>query len=565
MKARTLLLLLVILAIGGALRLWRFGSIAPTNCDEASYLRHARFMATVARKAVGCEVPIIAPEKQGIWKYVRKSDWSEKPCWLHSAFMAVPMIFWGANDAAGALVNLFFSLAAVLVVWALARALLASPGADPARRSFTDLCSLAAAGLLAVCFYWFLYSRGFWAEVDGAFFVLVSCYLLRVAIRPSRTSLPLLLSAGSAAALAVLCHYRLLFVIGPLALVAALWAGKRTWWKAAAGTIAGFAGVILVAAGVLRMAAVFASGGVPFTGLLGALMERYFPQAGGIEQKGFQPGNLLAYGWYFLRNAGVAMTLLCLVGFVGILRAGPEEKRNMISVVVFLMIPLFVLVFQIWVVARALVVAVPFACLLAGYGLATLWRSAGRLRVFAALLVLGTLLENLPPDLRFARNEMGHNKVAEFLRREKVQCVYTDRQGGITYEWYAPELRFEPFSALENAAEPPRLVSAVAIFDAQKWHTYPVRRKQITRLEERIAGENGRPVASVPNLTTAWREFLMDGTQAHSLRAMRDCVQQAQGSDIGTIRVYKLGGTAGGRVHGKGNDSDEALNNHSGL
>ncbi|MGQ9662656.1 MAG: ArnT family glycosyltransferase [Kiritimatiellia bacterium] len=550
MKKGSVFWLLGILAVGAVLRLWRFGAIAPTNSDEASYLRHARFMAILARKAVGVPVPVIAPERSGIWKYVRKEDWSEKPCWLHSAFMAVPMTFLGANDAAGALINLLFGLAVPLLAWSLTRDLLADANQDKGTQWISELSALAAAGLLAVCFYWLLYSRGFWAEADGAFFVLLSFYVLRKAFRPERRSFTLLLCAGAIAALAVLCHYRLLFVVGPLTLLAVIWSGKHGRWKLVLVVLVGFAGVILIAAGMLRLAAIFASGGIPFTGLIGALRERYFPRAGGVEQKGFQPGNLLAYGWYVVRNLGLCTSVLFLVGLLALLQTRGEERKNFLGVALFSLVPFVVLIFQIWVVARALVVAVPFACILASYGVATLCRTADRanpprqfsLRVLVFVLLVGAAIENLAADLRLVRNEMGHKRVVEFLRREKLRHAFANPESAITYGWYGPELIFKPLYKLKNLSVRELAADCVAIFDAQKWHSYPQHRQWLSQLEERIAREAGPPACVVPNLTTAWPEFLMDGTQTHSLRGLRGSVEQARNSDIRAIRVYKLGG-----------------------
>lgn len=544
--------LLGILAVGAVLRLWRFGAIAPTNSDEASYLRHARFMAILARKAVGVPVPVIAPEKSGIWKYVRKEDWSEKPCWLHSAFMAVPMTFLDANDAAGTLINLLFGLAVPLLAWSLMRDLLADANQDKGTQWISELSALAAASLLALCFYWLLYSRGFWAEADGAFFVLLSFYLFHRALRSVRRFFQLVCCAGATAALAVLCHYRLLFVSGPLTLLAAIRSGQNRRWKAAVGVLAGFVGVILVAAGALRLAAVFASGGIPFTGLIGALMERYFPGSGGVEQKGFQPANLLAYGWYLVRNLGLCTSVLFLVGLLALLRASGEERKNFLGVALFSLVPFVVLIFQIWVVARALVVAVPFACILASYGVATLCRTADRanpprrfsLRFLVFVLLVGAAIENLAADLRLIRNEMGHKRVVEFLTREKLRHAFANPESAITYGWYGPELIFEPLYKLEDTSATHLAADSVAIFDAQKWHSYPQHRQWLSQLEERIAREVGPPVLVVPNLTAAWPEFLMDGTHTHTLRGMRGSIEQARDSNIKTIRVYKLGGPA---------------------
>ena len=113
--------LLLILAAGLALRVMRFDAIAPTNSDEGSYLKHARLMVTVMKMGAGVNVPVVDAGKEGIWRYVRKQDWSAKPCWLHSFLMALAMLAFGVGDGAGALVNVVFSLAAVVAVYLIAR------------------------------------------------------------------------------------------------------------------------------------------------------------------------------------------------------------------------------------------------------------------------------------------------------------------------------------------------------------------------------------------------------------------------------------------------------------
>ncbi|MCX7592018.1 MAG: hypothetical protein N2255_10375 [Kiritimatiellae bacterium] len=541
------LLTVGILAVAAALRLWNFGSIAPVNSDEATYLWQARFIATLGRKALGLEVPVVAPEQRGIWRHVRKSDWSEKPCWLHTAFMAIPMLFLGPSDATGAVTNIFFALGGVFLTLVVARRLFIPEGpAVPAEvRRVGELSALVAAVLLALSFYWLLYSRGFWAEVDGTFFVLCAFYLLCRGSLFGHTRLLVLVLTGVTSAVAVLCHYRLLYVIGPVTLIAAIWTGRKTWPVAVVAVLVGFIASLLLAAGVLRLIARLAGEGVPFTGLLGALRERYFPAPGGVEQKGFQPANLHAYGWYFVRNMGIGVSILVMAGLTCLTAGGAAKTKRAVAGAALLAIaPFLVLIFQVWVVARAIVVAVPFVCILAGYGFGSVWRltgcSAVMARVLVILMLLGAVAENLVADIRLIRNRMGHKVVAEFLQRENPPLVYADRESAIIYGWYAPELRYEDLRALEQATVPEPPVGACVVFDAQKWHTYPARRKRVTRLEAELALKSEH-VLSVPNLTTAWREFLLDGTQAHSLRAMLESVKKAaEAGDFSTIRVYRL-------------------------
>jgi hypothetical protein len=57
---------------------------------------------------------------------------------------------------------------------------------------------------------------------------------------------------------------------------------------------------------------------------------------------------------------------------------------------------------------------------------------------------------------------------------------------------------------------------------------------------ERQVGQRAPPVMTFPNLTTAWPEFLLDGTQAHNLKSMLESVDKTDPRDITSIRIYEL-------------------------
>ena len=597
-----MILLTVVMLLGLGLRGWHFGRIAPSNPDEAMYLRQGRFMKTLALKTVGVDVPVVDATKEGIWQYVRKSDWYDKPCWLHSAFIAGWMLVLGETDAAGAANSLLFSMATVVLVYLVGR------------RIQGAVAGLVSALFLSVSGYWLLYSRSMWAEVDSTFFVLLAFFLLLQAgkggnfdVRRSMfdvrcSILPFL--AGASAALAVLCHYRLLYIIAPLGAVAVLTAargprdlgsreketdGKRRcgsisrscrasrpgtgvpdWFVAAivrcALLLLGFVGVLCVVAGILRLAAMAIGPDAPFSGLIGALLERFAPQPGGVKQTGFQPGNALAYLYYLVRNSGWAVALAALAGIASLRRSYSHSPSRQSSgagpVCLMLVFPLLVLCAQMWVVARAGAVMIPFWCLLGGVGVGWLAEVGDRRLALnrarralvhgsevggrrsevggrwawgvAVLVIVVAAGENLALDVRIGRNEMGHRRVAAFLVAAEPGRLYADPESMVLYNWYAPGLAGGNLHALDSVASGDHVV-----FDAQKYHTYPESTARITALERGIA-QRADQVLSVPNLTTLWPEMLLDGTQAHSLRDMRASLRNAAGGDITSIRVYRL-------------------------
>ena len=575
-KTVHMLALGAVLLLATGLRVTRFDAMAPSNSDEASYLRHARFMATMARKLGGASVPVVAADAEGVWRYVRKDDWSAKPCWLHSGFMAGSMLLFGVGDAAGAGVNVVFSL---LAVWLCYLA---------GRRIHGPAVGLISALFLAVSFYWLLYSRGMWAEVDGVAFVLLAFVLLLPAKklplwrnpglesnwqricnafqhptsniqRPTPNVCPgsvgrwmlsvgcWMFIAGATAGLGVLCHYRLLFIIAPLGLVTIMLSSPRAWLPRLVLLAAGFFGVIALAAGLLRLVFVVSGVEAPFTGLIGALLERYLPGGSGVEQKGMQLSNVFPFGYYVLRNQGWAMFLLTIVGTaVSIVNLG-YDRRNA-AVLGMVIVPLGVLCLQVWVVARAASVLIPFVCLLGGLGAVTVWRLGEALtpprrrlvQAAAAVLVCVAMAGNLRADARLIRNRMGHEEAARRLTEAGAGVVYVDPESSILYGWYAPQL---PYRKLWELGAGPGSVlprGAFAVFDGQKYHMYRPGVERVAKIERRVRAEAGA-AHRVPNMTTLWPEFLLDGTQAHTLQDMLRSLRTADRGDIRSIRIYGRG------------------------
>jgi len=556
MKIRfPILLFLSIAAVGVGLRMWRFQAMEPYNSDEAAYLRQGRFMYGIARKVFGMNSPVIDADKDGIWRYVRKTDWYDKPCWLHSAFISGFMVFTGANTAAGNLTNFCFSVAAVILVYVIGR------------RMCGDAGGLFAAGLLAVSFYWMIYSRGHWAGVDGVFFVLLSFYFLIKTLHRVGARRGYILLAGAMAAVGVLCHYMLLYACLPLGITAFVVSDRTNRVRSVFLFVVAYGTLLAVVAVFLRVSVAVLSPRIPFTGLIGAILQEYLPGRTKLPaETGFQPLNGLAFVYYLLRNNGCCAAVLCVMGllsvfwrtergaargplFGGLTQTGESTAtgKMLLGAISCILVPLAVLSFQRWVVARALLPAIPFICLVAGKGLDEILKIAAErhgvgkrvLYAITVLLICGAFTENVMRDIRFAGNKIGYREVAGFLTRRRGGRIFANPEAACIYGWYAPDLPYESMHRLHGLLGSENLEGAYVVFDAQKFHMYPGSVANIGRLEERIKSR-GDIVLEVPNMTTGWTEFLMDGTQAHTLSEMLASIRNADVSDITTIRVYRL-------------------------
>ena len=283
-------------------------------------------------------------------------------------------------------------------------------------------------------------------------------------------------------------------------------------------------------------------GDIEFSGLLGAIGERFLPTevSGHVSQTNFQPLNSLAFIFYLLRNQGWCSFVLMIIGIPALIKMR-EQRVAGISIIVFLLTPLLVLSMQKWVVARAAVVMVPFACIAVGVGGAVIWRFAekwtgGLQRIALAILsflLVGIVIENISIDIRLLRNKSGAAEVVEFIGHQEVDTVYVDPESEIVYGWFNPELPYEKLDLLDEALGDDIYV----VFDAQKYHMYPAATKYVTELEQQCVAD-GELVLKADNMTTMWEEFLLDGTQANSLVEVLTSLESADG-DITSIRVYR--------------------------
>lgn len=530
------IIFLAIAIAGIGLRLIGIGGIQPINSDEASYLRQARFMAMIVKKTAGADLPVIDETEQGVWRYLRHNDWSEKPCWLHTGFVAFAMLIGGISSVSGIIVNIVFSLGTVLIVFFLTK------------RLKDGIAAGVSAGLLAVSGYWLIYSRSNWAEVDGVFFVVLAVYLLACALdHENWRHFMLVLAGGICGGVAVLCHYRLLYIIGPVGLMALMIGGKKRWLTNGLLIVIGYFGIIFSAAGIVRLIADGMGGDVPFSGLLGAIGERFFPTqvSGHVSQTNFQPLNSLVFIFYLLRNQGWCAFALMVTGIFALL--GMRKRKSLgIGIVVFLLTPLVVLSMQKWVVARAAVVMVPFACIAAGIGASAIWEftkygDGAVRRIYLAILSLflvGMVVENMVFDVRLLCNEYGTAEICEFLDKQSADVVYVDPESKITYGWFSPDLPYRKMDLLTND-KTNMMHNTYIVFDSQKYHMYRESVRYVSELEQQCATK-GKLVFKTVNMTTMWEEFLMDGTQANSLMDMLRSVASADIDDITSIRVYKL-------------------------
>jgi len=500
------------------------------------FMRQARFMYTLARSSLGAEVPVADHAAAGIWRFVRKGDWYDKPCWLHPAFIAALLPLTGVHESAGAACNALFSLGTIAIVFLVAR------------RLYGAVAGGFAALALAVSTFWLIYSRSFLAEVDGVFFVVLSFFLTVSAVSGERRVAGWAFLAGAVAGIGVLCQYRLMLA-GPVLVVAA-WAVARSGQRMRAAVFLGlgFGCVLMAFEAMLMIAVAVLKPGIPFSGLVGALMEKYLPGARDMaKHSGLQPGNCTAFAYYLFRNHGFSATALCLLGIVPFFWSR-ESRPAMFGVVAFVVVTFVVLAMQIWIVARAVSLLIPFFCILAGQGFAVILGAApgdaGRARrvLFQALAlaaVLGVLVENIGADVRVVHNDTGYGRAADLLVRDAPPRIFADPESYGILGWHAPDLPYESIHSLHDKIGKEDLRGAYVMFDAVKFHMYPDSKARADALEKRVL-ERGTLLLEEPNLTTLWRQFLFEGTQAHDLSGVLASIDAANEDDITSIRVCRI-------------------------
>ena len=495
--------------------------VEPINPDEAMYLRQARFISRVARISVGLPVPVLREDMKGIWRYVRKDDWYSKPCWGHSALYALPAIAGAPLRASGMGVNILFGMGSVVLVFLIAR------------QCGGPLAGGVAALLLGFSHYWLLYVRSFMAEVDSTAFALLATWLVIAGSKVEKGWWWRVSLAALASAMAALCHYRVLYMCVLLAVaVFALYRNRRVR-AAAIFAVTGVAFVLILDV-AMRTATSFLAKGLPFTGLLGAIFERYLPSSAEPSHTAFQPANILAYLRYMLTYQGVGILAMCAVGVVSVVRNRSRDAYIALAVIggTFL-----ILACQKWIVARAGVLMVPYVCIAAGIGVVHLMKVIKPAGVgYAILLGIAVLaaVENLPANVRLVQNEYGYQRAAEFLVESEAEEVYADSEGLRIIEFFAATLQCRRLRDLS----PPIAPDAFAVFDAMHYHAYP-RQTERVAAKERAVAVDAECVFRSANMTTTWQDFLRDGTQAHTMSGQKDSILAADEASISSIRVYR--------------------------
>ncbi len=504
------------------IRSWHAGEIEPINPDEAMYLRQARFISGVVGHALGQPGQVLDENATGMWRYVRKDDWYSKPCWGHTVTVASLHLFGVPLENAGLAVSIVASLLCMLV--------LVGVGV----RLWGRQAGLFAGITLALSYYWLLYSRSFWAETDSVLFVLLAVWSLLKVTASRRAEFLSVLMAGILAGIAVLFHYRLLYVAPMLTIVAWISATRNRVVRCA-GFALGFCLVIGMTDLSLRAVSSRFGAGMPFSGLIGALFERYGGGAGQGTQTALQPMNAIAYLWYQLRYQGVVLLLAAAIGWYAVVR---QQTARAFTPLICIVLPLIVLCCQEWIVARAGSLMIPFFCLLAGKGMA--WALARlperRQMLTACLLILVVFIENSVGAIRAVKCSYGLRESAAALQSSGECTVSCDSGTQQLFGLYAPQHTYIGLRELEQLKS---RSNVCVIFSPMRYHKYP---EQITREQKREADvvQRGAHVASVPHMTTLWPEFLRDGTQAHTLPAQWRSHAVVEPSDITTVRLYMV-------------------------
>ncbi len=155
-----------------------------------------------------------------------------------------------------------------------------------------------------------------------------------------------------------------------------------------------------------------------------------------------------------------------------------------------------------------------------------------------SLFLVGIVVENAAFDARLLCNEYGAAGVCKFLDNQSADVVYVDPESEITYGWFSPDLPYRKMDLLTEDVT--NVVSdRYVVFDSQKYHMYQASVEHVSGLEQYCLA-NGEVVFEAANMTTMWREFLMDGTQANSPMEMLQSIASASLDDITSIRVYRM-------------------------
>lgn len=401
--------LLIVLLVGGWLRLGGITEVGVRYDDEAAYVMDARLWHRCARLMM--DPAAIGATLEGDKKAVKQRmaalgiDFDlryRKPCQGYTFLGALMMFAVGDDPAALLALNALAGTLALVVVYELATLWLGR------------LIGLAAALILAVSPYHLVYCRTALADATASLFVLVGVLAWAVAHQRPRVWSKAYLIAGAALGYAAICHIRTAYVAPVLFLLEA-WQVVRSTNTAppAVGQAAP------LSRRWLRLALGFA---VPIVAietcfwtarLAVYLADAYLPLPTMLEIAWFNvnqelrlsrpalagPVNLgapAAYARFFLHWHGIAAATLGIIGLVALLRFKTTAKAAAILVVA----PIIILTGQHFVMARAPSSAVPLMCLCVAVGIGNLVKIIGlsgpSKAVVAVCLVAVTMITAVP-------------------------------------------------------------------------------------------------------------------------------------------------------------------------
>ena len=547
----------------------RFGGITSVGIrfdDESWYVSDARLWHRCARTLIdGAAIEAAVQGDKQVFQQRMNAigvDFAaryDKPSQGYTFLGALMMFVVGDRPAALLVTNALLGTLSVAVLYALGSVL------------FNRSIALCAALVMAVSPYHLVYCRSAMAETSAGLFILLGILAWALGHHGRWPWRRAYLCAGLALGYAITCHYRSAYV--PIVLlifdlfvarharlidlktpVCRPTALRRWAWLAL-----GAAAPILAIDAVFRtayLAAAITDSYLPGTAYLETCW-RYLKFLRHVSPRGagglWNPQVLSAYVAYFVHWHGVLAALVTAFGLFSIMRWRGKAKW----VSVFVLVTVGILLFQRYVVARAISPVVPFLCLCLAVGvheLAGLWKPMAW-RSPATALLLCLLL--CAPAL--ARSWSLSEKRSHLVDA----CDFVVDQGGAVALPMDPRkytLYFEDHGTAVVRAEPETWSSPVEatvadlrrqgirwmITDPQRWHyrspgdPWDVMFHWWHAMEDHLR-HNAALAAEFPHLADYRWEFMVE---APGLTALREMIE----SGGGPIRIYDLQGTKPGRV-----------------
>lgn len=513
------LLLAAILGLAIVLRFTGIRSVGFQISDEAMYARHGRFFRQLSvLKPADLQLGAKNTERQEIARLKRVAaglverwnrsgeDFYNKPTFGHAVLTGAMMLLVGPADYAPHLVAACFGCATLLFVFLIARDL------------FGNVAAFFAVAFMAVSRYWLYYSRSALGETDSVFFLTAGLWWYLRCVRRSTRDVPHMALTGLLFGIGTVCHYRWMILFP--AFLAIEWffdkSGRRARIKPGLVALGCYAvPMVLMEIPFYLMLLVSNMAEMPLNHIY-----TYFINLADVylksNQTAFNLSVLFVYPLYYLLNDGILALAAALAGLVQLLR---RRRGQDLALARYLGLVLLLLVFQRYVVERALSAALPVLAVLAGAGIsgAVEWLSerlrlprAAMLAIAAALVIGLGLFHSLP--LLSARS--GIREAAGFLRDQGATRVVfaSEELGKLAYTYYGSTFQVESAADFSEVKGQAQAGTRWLVFDRGPYlFADPASIAQWERIREELLSRS-RPTFTVPHGDGDWMNFCFENS-----------------------------------------------------